>query len=95
MTVLFDVEKFGNPKTDNILIDVFLEIKSEILKALQDSEKRFDQITIVIIMTPSEQLRMQYLTAGSETLVDELNEYLGDRMDLSQIASRILNVDNN
>ena len=46
-------------------------------------------------MTPDEPLRMKYITCGSLELVDELNEVLGQSMDLSKIAQTILLAKNN
>jgi len=95
MPVLFEVERFPLPSQNNILLETFLSIKEEILKAIEPIKEKIISTNshIVVILTPKE-IAIKYLVSDSK-LADEINDLLSDKMDLSKIAKRLLSVDKN
>lgn len=95
MIVLFEVERFPKAAQNNLLLDAFLYIKQEILKAVEPINEKIKSSNsyIIVTLTPAE-TSIKYLVSDSK-LSDEINQLLSNKMDLTKIANKILDADRN
>jgi hypothetical protein len=95
MPVLFEVDRFPQPAQNNLLLEAFLSIKAEILKAIEPIKEELisSNSHIVVVLTPKE-IAIKYLVSDSK-LADEINQLLSDKMDLTKIADTLLSAGKN
>ena len=93
MKVLLDYEVLGIPDKDQMILDVFIHIKSEILKAVEVFDEKYNSVYTVVSIS-GEGLKLYYLCVNT-SLADEFNDKLGKQLDFSKIAEEMLVVKNN
>ena len=95
MPVLFEVDRFPQPAQNNLLLEAFLSIKAEILKAIEPIKEKLisSNSHIVVTLTPKE-TAIKYLVSDSK-LSDEIDQLLSNKMDLTKIADMLLSAGKN
>jgi hypothetical protein len=93
--VLLDVELFPSPSQNNILLDTFLSIKSQIEDLLTPLKGWIEggNSKVVIVIIPYK-ISMYYLVTDIR-LSEEMSKILNENLDLAGMAEKILDSKNN
>lgn len=95
LSILLDVDKFPLPEQNNMILDMFLSIKAEIVKSLSSLEGQIivSGAILIVVLRPR-RITFDYIIEDPK-LRSEIIVLLAQKMDLEKVGDSLLRKDLN
>lgn len=96
MTILLDFDLYPNPDQNNRVLDIYLQLKSELQKIdnyYKDQMKKTNSF-ITIIMNPTKVLDIQ-ITPNEGEIANEIRRFIMEDLNISETANKIMTLNKN